>query len=170
MCDIHHFGPILRRNRLHGWERPAKGLEQPLGWWGYECDCCVHLTMPKIHAMPRHYAVTIKIDPSYIVHGRTFSTHFNIPPLWPSLFLSGRAEFLESGEFFRRWQKKICNRSLFECMTFETLNKSQRSFGLPVGFLMALYCLFSPSSPSAMPRRLLRPTLCPPPQSWLRAG
>ena len=30
-------------------------------------------------------------------------------------------------------------------MTFETLNKSQRSFGLPVGFLMALYCLFNPS-------------------------
>jgi len=30
-------------------------------------------------------------------------------------------------------------------MTFETLNKSQRSFGLPVGFLMALYRLFNPS-------------------------
>jgi len=30
-------------------------------------------------------------------------------------------------------------------MTFETLNKSQRSFGLPVGFVMALYCLFNPS-------------------------
>ena len=30
-------------------------------------------------------------------------------------------------------------------MTFETLNKSQRSFGLPFGLLMALYCLFNPS-------------------------
>jgi len=30
-------------------------------------------------------------------------------------------------------------------MTSETLYKSQRSFGLPVGLLMALYCLFNPS-------------------------
>ena len=30
-------------------------------------------------------------------------------------------------------------------MTFETLCKGQRSFGLFVGFLMALYCLFNPS-------------------------
>ena len=33
---------------------------------------------------------------------------------------------------------------LFEWMTFEWMNKSQRSFGLPVGSLIILYCLFNP--------------------------
>jgi len=49
--------------------------------------------------------------------------------------------------FSSLWQDVLLNNnsSLFEFMTFETLNKSQRSIGLPVGLLMALYCLFYPS-------------------------
>ena len=48
--------------------------------------------------------------------------------------------------FFFPWRDVLRNNKfdLFEWMTFEWMNNSQRSFGLPVGSFIILYCLFNP--------------------------
>ena len=111
--------------------------------------------------------MSIKLNKNETTHGSGSFNHFIRPVRYKPIYSNGSCKPIYSYREFilentreavtiantrnGHFRSKTCRDvlinnkcDLFECMTFEMLNKSQQSFVLPVGSLIILYCLFNP--------------------------